>query len=777
MEESNDLKLKGKFDEAIEKLKDAIDLARSKIRDTDERLKEVEKIKSKMDYVYLAKAQSKEKEAANFKSQEKYDQTLDLYKEALQILENVKEEHIKEKESVIINKKIDFLKLKKEVENAKDLSTQGAFDEAITTYKNALEVIISSEELEAQEKDQETQGLKKKINSTYKAKIENQIERANSLEEKGDIQEALEIVNESLKLTEEMYDFDDKKIEQAKLKGFIDKLYSKKIKNKISTANKLLSEDKKDQALEELIQGLDLKESLYNTEDRENLTQEIGNILNPLILEKVKPLVEQGNKLAEKEDFEEDTITINKAVRLYREAYDLVNKMADSNEKKAKLKELSEIINQTCMRGINPRKIKGVQLIDELKLEEAISELYSALSIAKNMISEIKGEHFESQAIKDLVNKVYSAEIYDILEEASKETATQNYDSALDKYEEALKVTNKMYLSEDMENEEKKIKNLIKQTEVKKYIAEGNLLVQQKQFGEEIEKLKQELEEASKIEDDELRYKKINQVKQLINEVHVKEINLIIEQAVQHADQQEFESSFQEYETALENVSLIEDNEELQENTTSKIKQSYVEALNSKAKFDISHENYDAAIQATQKALNLTENIESHYKMAIAFSYKGEYENAIDQYNKTLEKEPENPETWKNLGLAYKYQNAYDKALDSFNKAISLKQDYALVYYHMANTYRMMGEAQNAMEMYQKTISIDPKYVNAWLFLGYTQFEVKQYDEAIESMEKALELNPELKGELSELISNYKKIKRDIVGKLSNLFQDKPIKF
>ncbi|HYA26900.1 MAG TPA: tetratricopeptide repeat protein [Thermodesulfovibrionales bacterium] len=72
---------------------------------------------------------------------------------------------------------------------------------------------------------------------------------------------------------------------------------------------------------------------------------------------------------------------------------------------------------------------------------------------------------------------------------------------------------------------------------------------------------------------------------------------------------------------------------------------------------------------------------------AIDESLKKEYDRAISDYNKTLEKNPRDAEAYTNRGIAYGQKKEYDRAISDFNKALEINQKLMGAYYYRGIAY------------------------------------------------------------------------------------------
>jgi len=78
--------------------------------------------------------------------------------------------------------------------------------------------------------------------------------------------------------------------------------------------------------------------------------------------------------------------------------------------------------------------------------------------------------------------------------------------------------------------------------------------------------------------------------------------------------------------------------------------------------------------------------------------YQANYYDALEDFKKAVEYDPENPEAWYSIGNVYMNLKDYDKAIENYNKAIEIKEDYADAYYNRGLIKFYMGERDLACE-------------------------------------------------------------------------------
>jgi len=179
--------------------------------------------------------------------------------------------------------------------------------------------------------------------------------------------------------------------------------------------------------------------------------------------------------------------------------------------------------------------------------------------------------------------------------------------------------------------------------------------------------------------------------------------------------------------------------------------------------------NYDKAIEYYEKAIELKSDDEVYYNMGYVYCNKGNYDKAIECYEKAIELKPDKNEAYNNMGNAYYNKGNYDKAIECYEKAIELKPDKDKAYYNMGNAYYNKGNYDKAIECYEKAIELKPDD-EAYYNMGNAYENKGDYDKAIECYEKAIELKPdkneaynnmgfayENKGDYDKVIECYEK--------------------
>ncbi|MFH1836031.1 MAG: AAA family ATPase [Methanobacteriota archaeon] len=110
-----------------------------------------------------------------------------------------------------------------------------------------------------------------------------------------------------------------------------------------------------------------------------------------------------------------------------------------------------------------------------------------------------------------------------------------------------------------------------------------------------------------------------------------------------------------------------------------------------------------------------------YHNLANDYYKIGEFDKAIEHYNKALELKPDLLESYFNRGLAYTRQQDYDKALEDLNKVVQLNANLAEAYYTRGLVFEYKQDYKKAIVDYDKALKVDPGYSRA-----QTQKEVAQ---------------------------------------------------
>jgi len=761
MQEGNEFKNLREYNKAVEKYLEALRFVEERVKEPEEREDETRNIKSQIDQVYSVKIIDIIDEARNFIGKEDFDSAFNTFDEAARIADKIVDKDMNDYEVKEINFLINKTKIEESLFQAVLVKNKQELDKSISMLNDTLNAAkdFYMEDLE----DQMIKKIEDTINQTYSLKVSTLMENANQFKGNGKLDKALEEFQYALELVDKYFDSDLKHTDKQNLINLTNQLYTEKINAIMEDGKKLFEENTFEDAAVKYEEAISVSKNMYNNDYKKSEIQRINSmasvVLNPIYLDKIDPILNKGKELIRKENFEEDIAIVNEALDLFDRSLELTKKMATSNEKIEVLSEITDYLKKTCKIRIKFIKEKSIQKIGQRDYEKAINDLYAAISVAKRLpILEETNEDLED--LKNTVNKVYLAQIDEVVREGNDKLSSKNYDEAINIFNKALEMTNKMYLTQEMEEEINKIKGLVYQAELKDLVERGDLSEELQKFEKEIDKLNKKMDYAKTIDDPTRRFQEMEEIKRSIDEVFYSKIKLLVEQGVQLAESENFGESFKNFESAI-NINDSIKSPEFKNRIA--IKYEYKLKLIEKAKLEIEKRSYDTAIKDCKKAIELDSTyVDAYYYIGIANNDKKEYNNAIEYFKKAIDLNPNHAKAWNHMGFSYEKLDQFDQAIDSYKIAVGFDSTYTLAHYNLANAYKHEKQYDIAIESYKKATEIDPNYAAAWLFMGYAYLDKNDYHSALQNLEKAIDINPDLGKEIKSFIDTIK----ESVGKL-----------
>ncbi len=130
------------------------------------------------------------------------------------------------------------------------------------------------------------------------------------------------------------------------------------------------------------------------------------------------------------------------------------------------------------------------------------------------------------------------------------------------------------------------------------------------------------------------------------------------------------------------------------------------------------------------------------YNQGITAYKGGQYEEAIESFQKAIKEDPKNARFHFNLGLAYGKSKQTVNATESLERAISLDSKYGKAHLALGNLNYNAGKLDVAAENYESAIRNGINDSEMLYILGNTYFYIENYDKAITMYKKASEKKP-----------------------------------
>jgi tetratricopeptide (TPR) repeat protein len=150
----------------------------------------------------------------------------------------------------------------------------------------------------------------------------------------------------------------------------------------------------------------------------------------------------------------------------------------------------------------------------------------------------------------------------------------------------------------------------------------------------------------------------------------------------------------------------------------------------------------------------------------IAQYKKGDYDQAIANYTRAIEINPNYAKAYFYRGLAYQDKGDYDRAIADYTKAIEINPKLDIAYNNRGLAYQDKGDYDRAIADYTKAIEINPKFDVAYYNRGSTYYKKGDHHRGIYDMQMACKLGNKNACEFLERIKS--KLESDINNALRN---------
>lgn len=132
----------------------------------------------------------------------------------------------------------------------------------------------------------------------------------------------------------------------------------------------------------------------------------------------------------------------------------------------------------------------------------------------------------------------------------------------------------------------------------------------------------------------------------------------------------------------------------------------------------------------------------------IELTNKGKFEEAIDEFDKSLEIKSDSALTYFSKGIAYHNLNKLEDAYECYTKAIDCNPQMIDAYYNRAQVILAYDsptddELKSALSDLQKAVELDAKFIDAYYYAAVVQKKLGEYKAAITSLDKVIALQPD----------------------------------
>jgi serine/threonine-protein kinase len=151
----------------------------------------------------------------------------------------------------------------------------------------------------------------------------------------------------------------------------------------------------------------------------------------------------------------------------------------------------------------------------------------------------------------------------------------------------------------------------------------------------------------------------------------------------------------------------------------------------------------DKAKNACDRALALTPQLaEGHTCLGNVFLSTGHYEDAVQEFQRSLDLDHNSDETLDSLAAAYQKLENSSAAEDAYRKAISLRPTYWGVYSAFGAFYWNQTRYAEAATMFKKAVQLAPLNYSGYSNLGAMDLMLGQYQQGVDALKQSIRLRP-----------------------------------
>jgi len=160
------------------------------------------------------------------------------------------------------------------------------------------------------------------------------------------------------------------------------------------------------------------------------------------------------------------------------------------------------------------------------------------------------------------------------------------------------------------------------------------------------------------------------------------------------------------------------------------------------------------------------QNAKQYYKAGKDFVATKNYKDAIEQFTKAIEMNPDYAIAYIERADAFEKINEYKSAADDYSRAIVFEQKDPQIFYGAARINYKLGKYEEAKEFIEKSLALKSKYLEALQLKVKILIELEDYLNALTMAKKALILkdnayNNYYHGLVSEKLKNYNQAEID----------------
>jgi Flp pilus assembly protein TadD len=149
------------------------------------------------------------------------------------------------------------------------------------------------------------------------------------------------------------------------------------------------------------------------------------------------------------------------------------------------------------------------------------------------------------------------------------------------------------------------------------------------------------------------------------------------------------------------------------------------------------------AIEQWRKALQLDpDDPAAHFSLAVSLSGNNQESEAVEEYRKACALDPHRAGWFDHLAVSLALTGDPDAAVASWQKSLTLDPSNAEAEMEMGVVLAEKGQVQDGLEHLRRAVAIAPEVAHTHNALGWELAKIGQLDEGVEQLQKAVALSP-----------------------------------
>ncbi len=154
-------------------------------------------------------------------------------------------------------------------------------------------------------------------------------------------------------------------------------------------------------------------------------------------------------------------------------------------------------------------------------------------------------------------------------------------------------------------------------------------------------------------------------------------------------------------------------------------------------------EQYRREMEKAEERLAASAEVKAAFNAGLELSRAGQYEEAIAEFQKALDKDPEQANIVANMADSYSKLEKNEEALKAYQRAIELDPNEAAFHTNMGVLLSQMGKMDESQEAFKKAAELNPAgSAQNFYNIGATMVNNGQTEAAIESFRQAISVDP-----------------------------------